>query len=615
MPDDLKPDSIKLGKKLSKTLLRLWFHLSRTRKWQFWSLVVFMLVSAMAEVVSLGAVLPFVSVLVAPEQALKYSIVMELMQAWDIRPDGLAFILTVLFIAAAVLAGIIRILLLWVISKYLSGCSVDISQDVYQRSLYQPYRAHITRNTSEVISGNIKVDYVAEILLHLLVFISSMILLAAMMTAMVLINPVVAFVAGGILGSCYGIIALLSRKQVAKNSRCVAIESSNAVKAQQEGLGGIRDIILDGTQPIFIEAFAKANRPFRTALASISFIGQYPRYAMEAIGIVLISGLTFILSGQEGGLTNSLPVLAALALGAQRMLPALQLSYNAWINISGKRNSLEDVIHLLDQVQPLEAKVQNSTPIPFYHTIKFEGVRFRYDDASPYVLDGVDFTIPKGARVGIVGVTGSGKSTALDVLMGLIFPTEGTVLVDGHPVNEGNVGAWKANIAHVPQHIYMTDASVAENIAFGVPRERIDFDRVRQAAHEAQISEFIDNMPDGYDSFVGERGMRISGGQLQRIGIARALYKKAKVLVLDEATSALDVATEQKVMHAIESLEQDSTILIITHRIETLRNCDMIVEFVNGKSVSQGTYLELSKRSPEFIQRIMQKQDQVPVES
>lgn len=615
MPDDLKSDSIKLGKKLSKTLLRLWFHLSRTRKWQFWALVVFMLVSAMAEVVSLGAVLPFVSVLVAPEQALKYSIVMELMQAWDIRPDGLAFILTVLFVAAAIFAGIIRILLLWVISKYLSGCSVDISQDVYQRSLYQPYRAHITRNTSEIISGNIKVDYVAEILLHLLVLISSMILLAAMMTAMVFINPVVAFVAGGVLGSCYGMIALLSRKQVAKNSRCVAIESSNAVKAQQEGLGGIRDIILDGTQPIFIEAFAKANRPFRTALASISFIGQYPRYAMEAIGIVLISGLTFILSGQEGGLTNSLPVLAALALGAQRMLPALQLSYNAWINISGKRNSLEDVIHLLDQVQPLEAKVQNSTPIPFHHTIKFEGVRFRYDDASPYVLDGVDFTIPKGARVGIVGVTGSGKSTALDVLMGLIFPTEGTVLVDGHPINEGNVGAWKANIAHVPQHIYMTDTSVAENIAFGVPHERIDFDKVRQAAHEAQISEFIDNMPDGYDSFVGERGMRISGGQLQRIGIARALYKKAKVLVLDEATSALDVATEQKVMHAIESLEQDSTIIIITHRIETLRNCDMIVEFVNGKPASQGTYLELSKRSPEFIQRIMQKQDQVPVES
>jgi ATP-binding cassette subfamily B protein len=216
------------------------------------------------------------------------------------------------------------------------------------------------------------------------------------------------------------------------------------------------------------------------------------------------------------------------------------------------------------------------------------------------VLNDLSFTIRKGTRVGFVGSTGSGKSTALDLLMGLLMPTEGELLVDNEPVTGSRVRAWQRSIAHVPQSIYLADTTLAENIAFGVPREAIDLERVRRAARQAQIAEFIESRLEGYDVSVGERGIRLSGGQRQRIGIARALYKQASVLVFDEATSALDNATEQSVMDAIDGLDRDLTIVLIAHRLTTVRRCDTIIELQNGRLVAQGTYEQLLECSPSF---------------
>jgi ATP-binding cassette subfamily B protein len=295
-------------------------------------------------------------------------------------------------------------------------------------------------------------------------------------------------------------------------------------------------------------------------------------------------------------------VLAALAIGAQRLLPALQQVYSSWAIIAGSHALLADTLELLDQPLPDEALQPAPPPLVLEVEVRFDKVRFRYSAEGPWILDDLNLGIPQGSRVGIVGMTGSGKSTMLDILMGLLIPTEGAVLVDDQPISGPRLRAWQRTIAHVPQSIFLTDATVAENIAFGVPREEIDLQRVREAASRAQLADFIEGRPDGYDAFVGERGIRLSGGQRQRIGIARALYKQASVLVLDEATSALDNATERSVMEAIETLDRDLTILLIAHRLTTVRRCDTIVQLEHGRVVAQGSYDELLQRSRSFQQ-------------
>lgn len=581
---------------------RLWYHLTRRRHRQLQVLIVLMLVSALAEVVSLGAVLPFLGVLIAPDRVLGFPIVADVAKALDINsPDQLVMPLTLAFAVAALTAGAIRILLLWVSTRLAFAIGADLGIKVYQRTLFQPYSVHVARNSSEVISGIVvKVNGVAGVLLASMSLVSSTVLLLAIIFALMIIDPIVASIAAVGFGASYAIISMISRRRLNDNGRRIALEHTQVVKALQEGLGGIRDVLLDGSQSVYCEIFGKADQSLRRAQAINTFIGQSPRFAMEAIGMVLIAALAYSLSREADGIATALPVLGALALGAQRLLPALQQIFSAWATIVGNRASLADAIDLLDQPMPEDLMQSAATPMSFESTIRFDAVRFRYASESPWVLDGLNLTIPKGARVGFVGSTGSGKSTALDLLMGLLAPTEGAILLDDHPIGGSHTRGWQRSIAHVPQSIYLADATLSENIAFGVPPEAIDLDRVRQAARQAQIADFIESSTEGYKALVGERGVRLSGGQRQRIGIARALYKQATVLVFDEATSALDNETEQSVMEAIEGLGGDLTILLIAHRLSTVRQCSIIVELDEGRVVAQGTYEQLLERSPSF---------------
>jgi ATP-binding cassette subfamily B protein len=309
--------------------------------------------------------------------------------------------------------------------------------------------------------------------------------------------------------------------------------------------------------------------------------------------MVLIAALAYFLNHKAGGIATALPVLGALALGAQRLLPALQQSYSAWANITGSYSSLADTLALLDQPLPAELLQTVNAPLHFENEIRLDAVRFRYTNQGPWVLKGLNLKIPKGARVGFIGSTGCGKSTTLDLLMGLLTATEGELTVDDQPITRTLLGAWQQSIAHVPQSIYLADTTLAENIAFGVPRNSIDLNRVQQAARQAQIADFIERRPEGYQALVGERGISLSGGQRQRIGIARALYKQASVLVFDEATSALDNATERLVMDAIVDLNRNLTVIMVAHRLTTVRHCDFIIHLEQGQIMAQGTYEEL----------------------
>jgi len=584
-------------------LRRLWHHLGSRRRRQVILIVALMFVAALAEVLSLGSVLPFVTILAAPEIVWKHHLVAQAARSLGISDaHRLVVPLTCAFVTAAIFAGAIRVFLLWVSTRFTFAAGADLSMDVYRRTLYQPYRVHLARSSSEVISGiaNKVGGTVLGVLLPALTLLSSLVLLLALMGALLAINPVVALVATGGFGGGYALITWISRRRLRENSRQIAHEQTQLIKALQEGLGGIRDVLLDGTQPIYCEIYGRADHSLRRALGGNVFIAQSPRYAIEALGMVMIAGLAFGLSRQPGGVATALPILAALAVGAQRMLPALQQGYSAWATIAGSHASLSDTVDLLDQPMPAESLRPPADPLPFHRSIRFEAVRFRYGEDGPWVLDGFDLTIHKGERVGFVGSTGSGKSTALDLLMGLLEPGEGRLLVDDVPLSGPRIRSWQRTIAHVPQSIYLSDSTLAENIAFGVSREKIDIERVRNAARRAQIADFIESGPDGYDAMVGERGIRLSGGQKQRIGIARALYKQASVLILDEATSALDNATERSVMDSIDAFDRELTVLLIAHRLSTVKGCDNIVEIGQGRVEAQGPYDRLIERSPTF---------------
>ena len=585
-------------------IYRLWVHLGPKRHRQFMMLAALTLINACAEVISLSAVLPFMGVLIAPDKVFGYSIVQHAALVLGITSaDQLVLPITIAFAVAALVAGAIRILLVWANTRYAFASGAELGIEMYRRTLYQPYQAHLARNSSELISSSSKVNTIIfGVLLPLLSLITSVVLLVAITVALFVIDAIAAGLAIAGFVAAYVVIGLITRRRLQHNSERMARESTSLIKVQQEALGGIRDILLDGTQMIYCDAYNRANQSLRAALGTSTFIGASPRYLMETVGMLLIIALTYGLNNHVGGIAKALPVLGALALGAQRLIPNLQQSYSAWVSIVSTRESLADVVGLLEQPMPADALLPAPAPLPLLESIRLDAIGFRYSGDTPWVLDGLNLTIPKGARIGIVGSTGSGKSTTLDLLMGLLSPTRGALLVDGQPVSGTRVRAWQKNIAHVPQSIYLADTTLAENIAFGVARDAIDMDRVRQAARQAQIADFIENRPEGYDAVVGERGIRLSGGQRQRIGIARALYKQANLLIFDEATSALDNATEQSVMNAIEGLNRNLTILLIAHRLTTVRRCDIIVELEHGKLVAQGTFEQLMESSSSFRQ-------------
>ena len=588
---------------LSHLLLHLWQHLSKRRRVQFSLLVGLMFISAFAEVASLGAVLPFLGVLIAPERIFEHSFVGSMAKDLGITSaKELLLPLTLAFIGFALIAGAIRITLTWANTRVAFSTGADLGIKVYRRTLYQPYWIHASKSSNEVISGiTIKTNLVVfDVLVPLLTIFSSSLLVLAIMVTLIAIDPVVASVAGVGFGICYGLVTWISRQQLNQNSQRVAQEQTQVIKALQEGLGGIRDVILDGAQEFYCNVFLKADHTLRRAQGSTVFISLSPRYAMEALGMVVIAALAYVLSQQDGGITDAFPVLGLLALGAQRLLPSLQQIYYAWASILGSQASLADTLALLDQPLPEDQLQLRTEPLSFKNTVRLENVYFRYGKETPWVLKGINLVIAKGARVGFVGSTGSGKSTALDLLMGLLIPTKGKILIDGKSVSGRHLRSWQRSIAHVPQNIYLADTTLAQNIAFGVPEDKIDFDRVKRAARQAQIADYIECRSEGYHTHVGERGVRLSGGQRQRIGIARALYKQASVLVFDEATSALDNATEKLVMDSIEILNRDLTIVLIAHRLTTVRHCDIIIELEHGKIVAQGNYEQLIKNSSSF---------------
>ena len=572
-------------------LAQIFHHISKKRKSQLAILSFVSILSGFSELLSLGAVFPFLAILSEPASVWNLPFVSYLAAIfrWS-SPGDLLVPAALLFGVAALLASSIRLLNLWLTFRVSAAIGADLTGQAYRNVLYWPYKKHVETNSSVVINSVIsQVSSAAHAITLICQTFTSLIVSASLLSGLFYVNARISSIAILVIASSYLVVGSLSGRVLVANSLYMDLKRTRVYKVLQEGLGAIRDVLLDGTQGFYLSIYQGSDRLLRRAAADNSFLMIFPRYALEAVGLCLIAIVALLASNGQSS-SSAIPVLGVFALGAQRLLPALQQAYAGWSSLKASDAELHGALEILSQSP--SASIESGSRLEFNHKISFRNVCFRYSDSGPLVLNHVSFDIFKGQTVGFVGQTGSGKSTGIDLLMGLLEPSEGAISVDGfdllHNPDDSALTGWRRLIAHVPQSIFLIDATIAENIAFGVAPEMIDYSRVVECAQKAQISKFIESSPEGYSAVVGERGIRLSGGQRQRIGIARALYKKAEVLILDEATSALDNDTEQAVIDAINKLDRNLTVVMIAHRLSTVANCDRVIRLEHGRLVADG---------------------------
>jgi ATP-binding cassette, subfamily B, bacterial PglK len=567
---------------------------SRDRR-HFYATVALMLLGAVAEVMAIGAVLPFLASMSGGAGGNGAAGLDRLADLAAIGASGPPVLLaTLALVALTVAAAIIRLGLAWATQSFVFRVGHDVGVEIYARMLRQPYSYHVQRHSSEVIAGMEKVQQTMfAVLLPLMQGAVALVIAIGIIAILIVIDPVIAAAAALALAALYLAVSIVSRRLLRRNSGLISVRHNERVRLIQEGLGGIRDILIDQSQPVFEESFRRLDHQLRRAQMLNVFVAQAPRFIVEAAGIILIALLAAYMSSRSGGVLAALPVIGTLAFGAQRLLPLLQLVYLGWSHFVGSAGLLLDVVALLRApVVPGRPRRAGEPPLPFAREIQVDGVSYQYPGGAE-VLHDLSLTVSKGERLGLLGKTGSGKSTLQDLLMGLLEPSAGRILVDGRILDDQRRADWQGQVAHVPQAIFLADTGIAANIAFGEARERIDLERVREAARRARIDDFIQSLPDGYDSRVGERGVRLSGGQRQRIGIARALYRRPSVLFLDEATSALDDETEAGVMSTLSTFGRDLTIFMIAHRLSSLAGCDRLVRLDAGRIVQIGSFDEI----------------------
>jgi len=576
------------AKSINELLFGIWSHLSSKRRIQLVQLLVITISSGVAEVVSLSTVIPFLSALTNPESMWSQSGVRQLANALGLKDEGIILFATAaLFSITAISAAGIRMLNIWLNGRVAAGIGSDLSSEVYKRTLYQPYEIHVQRNSSDIIAAiTTEVGLTESGINIVLQVFSSTVVSIGLIFGLFAIEPSAAIGSGLIFGTAYGTLAIITKRRLRNNGQSVALATRKLLKSLQEGLGGIRDVLLDGTQMVYVNVYEKADRRKRILQANSVFLSSFPKYTLEAFAMVAIAIIATAIYARQGNYNNAIPVLGAIALGSQRLLPALQQIYGGWAALKNYNSAITKVLELLEQPLPMPRRCSKEN-IGIFKRLEFRGVHYTYNSQTNSSLSNINFSIEVGDCIGIIGATGSGKSTLLDLAMGLLLPTHGAILVNGidvtKPGSDQDRDEWTSMIAHVPQNIYLADTSISENIAFGIPSSSIDYNRVYDAAKRAKIADFIESDPEGYNKIVGERGIRLSGGQKQRIGIARALYKNASVLILDEATSALDGNTEQEVMESINLANEGLTMIIVAHRISTLYNCNRILELNNGK--------------------------------
>ena len=590
-----------------KVIKQLFVLLTDKQLKQFYLLQVLVVIMAFTELLGIASIAPFMA-LVGDISILETNgIFAQLYKMSGLNnPMDFLFYTGVIVLVMLAFSTVISMFTTWRLSIFGARIGTEIADRLYSYYMQQSWQFHASGSsaqlTKQVSTEAARIS--SQIVQPLMIMNSKLVLALFISISIVIYDPVIAILGLFIFSLAYFVLYRLVRQKLESNGQQLSEVSTQRFRLMNEGFGGIKDVLLLNRSHDFITRFHDSGKVFARAQGTNIAISQVPRYFIELIAFgAMISLVLVLIKVHSGNLGEVLPILAVYALAAFKLLPALQQIYSSLSQIKGNTAAFEAVKDDLERSfdsQKTSSDTVVSTPIDLKRSIKLSNIEFSYPGKERPAVDGVNMSIPVNSVIGLVGSSGSGKSTLIDLLLGLLTPQQGGIYVDDIRITADNKRAWQDLLGFVPQSIFLSEGSIAENIAFGIPAKDISLKQVNKALNLANLTELVEQLPDGVNTRVGERGVQLSGGQRQRIGIARALYHEAEVLVFDEATSALDGITEKIVMDAIHEFSGQKTIVMIAHRLKTVEKCDLIYFMEHGKIIDHGTYQELVVRNVKF---------------
>ena len=589
-----------------KLLKNLFALLTRDQQKRFYLLQVFVVLMAVIEIFGVASIVPFISLVTNIDQLEEESFVGQIYQLSGLSSHEQFILLTgVGVLILLFISTIISIFTIWKLSMFASKIGTDIADRLYTHYLRQGWLFHASGSSAQLtkkisteclrVSGGILIP---------LMYLNAKIVLTILMSLSIFIyDPQVAVIAISIFAFAYFVIFRIVRKHLGYYGAVISNVNEKRFRLMNEGFGGIKDVLLLGTDNDFINRFNLSGNSLAHSMGRSQALVQAPRYLMELIAFgSMISLILYLIFSLDSNLSKVLPILSVYAIGAIKLLPAVQQIYSSLAIIKANIAAFESIKEDLDNSLHIEPSLDNTSKDCIYpiDKISLENISFTYPNKTEPAVENINMLIPVNSVIGIVGPSGSGKSTIIDILLGLIDSNHGQLKVDDQIINNNNRRSWQNAIGFVAQSIFLSEGTISENVAFGVPTNQIDLNQVKEVLKLAHLSEYVETLSDGIHTKVGERGVQLSGGQRQRIGIARALYNKAEVLVFDEATSSLDGVTEKMIMDAIHDFSGKKTIILIAHRLKTVQKCDQIFYISEGKVNDNGTYEELLKRNEHF---------------
>lgn len=589
-----------------KVLKELFSFLTPTQYRHFLVLQFLVVAMSFMEIVGVTSIIPFMALIGDIDQLQQDTLIAKVYEASGITTESdFLFALGVGVLAILFISSALSMFTVWRLSMFAHKTGVEIADTLYTHYLKQDWLFHATGSSAQLTKkvATEAVRVTNGLILPVMAMNSRIVFIFFMSISLFVYDPIVAITGLFFILSAYFILFKIVRGHLQNNGETISIVNEQRFRLMNEGFGGIKDVLLLGRDEDFINRFNKTGIAFANSLGSTEALTQVPRYLMELIAFgSMISLLLYLIASHNGDLAVILPIVSVYALATFKLLPALQQIYRSLGHIKSNLSAFDSIHRDLENSLKTQTEISKNKHEYLYpkKEIYLENVNFTYPGKKLSALIDLNISIPANSVIGIVGPSGSGKSTFVDILLGLIKPDRGQLKIDGISINEKNLRSWQNSIGFVAQNIFLSEATFAENVAFGISPKEIDLQKVQKALELASLSVFIDTLEDGMHTKVGERGVQLSGGQRQRVGIARALYHEAEVLVFDEATSSLDGITEKVIMESIDSLNGKKTIIIVAHRLKTIQNCDNIFFIDEGKVIDHGTYHELIKKNEHF---------------
>lgn len=595
-----------MDKIVPKTLKKIFYILPKGDSVKLVILLLLMLFAAGLEVAGIGMIPAFVAIVADPERVMEIEWLEPTLRMLEISTSR-----DLLIWGSSVLVGIFIFKSLYIIAfnyyeaRFIYHRRYTISHRMMRAYMHAPYIFHLQRNTAELlrnIAQEVNV-FISTVVTNLLKMIREAVMALAILVFLFVMEPLITLIVISLSGLGAGTFILMNKKKMKEYGQEEQERRSEMIKALNQGLGGIKDARVLNREEEFIEKFRIHALKSTRLLAYIRFIQQVPRPVVETTAVVGMLLVSVLLLWQDRPMSAIIPTLTLFAMATVRLMPSVQQIVSMYTNVRYNIVTLNPIYDDLKQLEEYNTRFiedrKRKNQITLKDSIELRNVSYSYPDSDEQALNNVSITIPKGKAVAFVGASGAGKTTMVDLILGLLDPDEGQISIDGVDIQK-NLSAWQQNIGYIPQMIYLADETLRSNIAFGLPKDEIDDDKVLKAIKLAQLESLLKQLPKGLDTIVGEHGTRLSGGQRQRIGIARALYHEPKVLVMDEATSSLDNITEKQITTAIESLKGERTLIMIAHRLTTVKNCDTLYFMEKGEIVQEGTYRDLVNSNIRF---------------